>query len=276
MAESGETHKKPLGVREWYDFIGGMAEFLPGIHLGGRQATETLLEMCRLEPESYVLDVGCGSGITACLLAKRYEARVQGVDISEVMITQARKRAHRLGVTGRVRFQASNVFELPFEDGTFDAAIVESVLTTLPGEKTRALSEMVRVVQPGGCIAANESTLDPSTPQEYLELLDEHPAIQGYFTPNSLRVLFEQAGLQDITAVDNREGAAVSAVQEMGLGGLLSFMVRVYPRILLKLLRDARYRAASRIDDAITKRGKPYMGYTLIVGQKPTPGSASE
>jgi hypothetical protein len=46
-------------------------------------------------------------------------------------------------------------------------------------------------------------------------------------------------------------------------------MVRVYPKILRKLLRDARFREASRVDDQITKGGKPYMGYTLIVGQKP-------
>jgi hypothetical protein len=62
---------------------------------------------------------------------------------------------------------------------------------------------------------------------------------------------------------------APSPLKEMGLRGLLSFMIRVYPKILLKLLRDARFRKASSIDDRITKGGKQYMGYTLIVGQKP-------
>jgi hypothetical protein len=62
---------------------------------------------------------------------------------------------------------------------------------------------------------------------------------------------------------------APSVTKEMGLGGLLSFMIRVYPKILLKLLRDARFRKAARIDDGVTKYGKQYMGYTLIVGQKP-------
>ena len=46
-------------------------------------------------------------------------------------------------------------------------------------------------------------------------------------------------------------------------------MVRVYPRILLKLLRDARFRQGSAINDQITKRSKAYMGYALIVGRKP-------
>ncbi|MGD8245003.1 MAG: hypothetical protein PVI63_07410 [Anaerolineae bacterium] len=47
-------------------------------------------------------------------------------------------------------------------------------------------------------------------------------------------------------------------------------MIRAYPRILLKFLRDPRTREAGRIDDEITKRGKEYMGYVLIVGRKPT------
>jgi hypothetical protein len=55
----------------------------------------------------------------------------------------------------------------------------------------------------------------------------------------------------------------------MGLRGFLSFMIRTYPRIILKLLRDARFREASRIDSKITKYGKEYMGYALIVGHKP-------
>jgi hypothetical protein len=62
---------------------------------------------------------------------------------------------------------------------------------------------------------------------------------------------------------------APSALKEMGLRGLLSFMIRVYPKVLLKLLRDARFRKAAGIDGKITKRSKQYMGYTLIVGRKP-------
>jgi hypothetical protein len=60
-----------------------------------------------------------------------------------------------------------------------------------------------------------------------------------------------------------------SALKKMGLRDLLSFMIRVYPRILPKLLCDGRFGKASRIDDKITKRGKQYLGYALIIGQKP-------
>ncbi|MFC1879362.1 hypothetical protein ACFLZW_05565 [Chloroflexota bacterium] len=68
--------------------------------------------------------------------------------------------------------------------------------------------------------------------------------------------------------VKTRDVEAPNVMQALGCGRLIMFMVRVYPKILFKLLRDGRFRKASKIDDQITKRGKEYMGYTLIVDRK--------
>ena len=270
MIEKNETGQKPVGTREWYDFIGQLADALPGIHLGGQDATHALLDMCQLDATSRVLDIGCGSGNTACLIAEQYGSPVHGIDISEVMIAKAQERARRQGLSDKVEFRVADAFGLPFDDDWFDVVIVESVLTPLPGDKKQALAEMVRVVRPGGRIGINESTVDPSAPPELLALFAEHPAMHGYFTPRMLRSLFEESGLQVVHMIETRNVEAPNVLKEMGgLRGLLSFMIRVYPRILLKLLRDERFRQAARIDDKITKRSKEYMGYTLIVGQKP-------
>lgn len=267
--EKDTLNRKPVGTREWYDFVGHLADTLPGLHLGGQAATRTLLDVCQIDATSRVLDVGCGPGSTACLIAEQYGARVHGIDISEVMIAKAEERARRQGLLERVKFQVADVFQLPFEDDTFDVALVESVLIPLPGDKKEALAEMIRVVRPGGRIGANETTIDPSAPQEFLELFAEHPAIYGHFTPETLRRLFEDSGLDVVHLTESRSVEAPNVLQQLGCGGLLSFMFRVYPQILLKLLRDARFRRASKIDDEVTKRGKEYMGYTLVVGQKP-------
>jgi ubiquinone/menaquinone biosynthesis C-methylase UbiE len=269
MIEKNETSQKPVGTREWYDFIGQLADALPGIHMGGQDATHALLDLCQLDATSRVLDVGCGSGNTACLIAEQYGSRVHGIDISEVMIDKATERARRQGLLDKVEFRVADAFQIPFEDDWFDVVIVESVLTPLPGDKKQALMEMLRVVRAGGRIGVNESTVDPSAPPEFLALFAEHPAIYGYFTPQTLRSLFEESGLQVVQMTEVKNVDAPSVLKQMGLSGLLSFMIRVYPKILLKLLRDARFRKASRIDDRITKGGKQYMGYTLIVGQKP-------
>jgi hypothetical protein len=93
--------------------------------------------------------------------------------------------------------------------------------------------------------------------------------VHGYFTPDSLRALFEGSGLE-VTYLDEAKGVeAPSAVKQLGCRGLLSFLFRAYPKIVLQLLRDKRFREASRIDDKLTKQSKEYMGYALIVGQKP-------
>lgn len=107
-----------------------------------------------------------------------------------------------------------------------------------------------------------------SAPEEWLALLDEHPAIHGYFTPQTLRSLFDESGLQVVEMIEAQYVGTPKVLKEMGLRGVLSFMIRAYPKILLQLLRDARIREAGRIDNQITKRGKEYMGYALIVGQK--------
>jgi ubiquinone/menaquinone biosynthesis C-methylase UbiE len=261
--------EKPVGTREWYDFIGELADTLPGIHFGGEAATRQLLQWCHLGATSRVLDVGCGPGLTACRIAQEYGSSVVGIDISEVMIAKAQDKARRLGVAERVEFRAEDVFQMSLRDASFDAVVLESVLTPLPGDKAQAVAEMVRVLRPGGRLAVNESTFDPSAPADILAMVEQHPAMHGYFTPERLRSLLQEAGLQVVEMQVTKQSEAPSPMKSMGVGGLLSFMVRVYPKILLKLLRDERFRRASRIDDYVTKRGRPYMGYTLIVGQKP-------
>jgi len=269
MVGEGKVASRPIGTREWYDFVGQLAEALPGMHMGGQSATQTLLDRCHLNGTSRVLDVGCGGGNTACFIVEQYGSSVQGIDISEVMIDKAKERARRRGLEDKVHFRVADAFDLPFEDDSFDVVLVESVLTPLPGDKSKALAEMVRVARPGGRIGANESTVDPSAPQEWLALLDQHPAIHGYFTPQTLRSLFEESGLRGVEMVEAQYVDTPKVLKDMGLRGVLSFVFLAYPKILLRMLRDARIREAGKIDDQMTKRGKEYMGYVLIVGQKP-------
>lgn len=267
MIAKGEKGQKPVDTREWYDFVGLLADILPEMHPGGQDATQALLEMCRLDATSRVLDIGCGSGNTACLIVEDYGSQVYGIDISEVMIAKAKHRAQRQRLTEKLDFRVADVFDLPFEDDWFDVVIFESVLTPLPGDKKQAMKEMVRVVRPGGRVGANEGTIDPGSPPEFLVLLAKHPAFHGYLTPETLCSLFEESGLE---VVQTREAKAVDIPKpRMRLRGLLMFMVQVYPKLLLRLVRDRQIRAASKIDNELTKGSKEYMGYALLVGQKP-------
>ena len=261
-----EVDQDRIGTREWYDFVGNLADVLPSLHLGGAKATRDLLEMCQLGPESQVLDIGCGSGLTAHEIAKNYGSRVVGIDISETMIDKAKAKFQNLE---KVEFRVADAFQLPFEDCSFDVAIFESVLTPLPGEKMDALREAIRVVQLGGLVVANETVFYSSAPAELLELADEHPAIHGMFTPEKLKDLFEESGLRVVNVTELRGSEVPSSAKEMGILGILSFMIKSYWKILGKLLTDSRFRKAQRIDNRLTRMLKDHGGYVLIIGQKP-------
>ena len=69
-------------------------------HMGGLDTTKELIEMCRIGANSYVLDVGCGVGATACYLAKKLGCHVVGVDNHPGMIARSKDRAREVAVSG--------------------------------------------------------------------------------------------------------------------------------------------------------------------------------
>ncbi|MDF1530889.1 MAG: class I SAM-dependent methyltransferase [ANME-2 cluster archaeon] len=109
-------------------------------HAGGLDATKELVELCHIDENKILLVVGCGSGLSACKIAKIYGCRIIGIDISKGMVDRFSKRAHKQGLADRVEFRVADAQDLPFEDTIFDAAISESV-TAFPADKAKALSE---------------------------------------------------------------------------------------------------------------------------------------
>ena len=264
-----EDTGREITTTEWYDFIGNLGDIIPALHLGGKEATMDLLEMCKITQGSIVLDVGCGTGYTACEIAREHGSTVTGIDISETMVSKAKQRARKEGLADRVEFRVADVFSLPFEDGSYDVALFESVLTPIPGNKLDALREVVRVVRPGGMIGANESFILESAPEEFWRLAEEHPATHDMFSPDRLRALFEEAGLQVVNVSSMRTSEAPSARRELGMTGLISFMVKSYWRVLGKMVTDARFRRAAKVDDQVSKFILEHGGYVLIAGRVP-------
>ena len=95
-----------------------------------------------------VLDVGCGTGEITARLAELYpRAELVGVDLIARHLEVARKRCAGLG--GRVAFREADAFALPFADATFDLVVCRHMLQAVP-RPDDAMSEMVRVLRPGG------------------------------------------------------------------------------------------------------------------------------
>jgi ubiquinone/menaquinone biosynthesis C-methylase UbiE len=108
-----------------------------------------ILSGLRLTGGENVLDLGCGLGDDTFEIARIVGAqgRAIGVDVSENMILEARRRAGQRGL--KAEFEVGDAQALRFDDGTFDARRTERMLMHVP-DADRAFAEMVRVIRPGG------------------------------------------------------------------------------------------------------------------------------
>src|SRR5690606_3253578 len=94
----------------------------------------------QIEAGQSLLDVGCGPGNLTIDLANRVApGKVVGVDLSEVVLEDARRDAAAAQVTN-VEFQVADAYELPFEDDSFDVVHAHQVLQHL-SDPIRALRE---------------------------------------------------------------------------------------------------------------------------------------
>ncbi|MFX1263400.1 MAG: class I SAM-dependent methyltransferase, partial [Promethearchaeota archaeon] len=134
-----------------YDFLGYIDAF-DSPYIGGIEGTLRLIERLGIQKDENfrVLEVGCASGFTSCMIAEEYGCQATGIDISEVLISKAQDRADRMGLTN-VRFQVADATQLPFDDNSFDAVFGVALVALIP-LKVEVLNELMRVIKPGGSI----------------------------------------------------------------------------------------------------------------------------
>ena len=105
--------------------------------------------LSKLPKGSRVLDVGCGIGGSARILADHYGFDVVGISISAVQI----RRANQLTLKNSLcRFHVMDALDLEFENGSFDAVWSVEAGPHMP-DKQRYADEMLRVLRPGGVLA---------------------------------------------------------------------------------------------------------------------------
>lgn len=132
---------------EWRTAENSAAHLVPHLERAAKQ-----------NPHLKLLDVGAGSGTISASLAKYVpHGQVTATDISQDILDRAAEFAMSAGVTN-IGFQTASVYELPFDDASFDIAHAHQVLCHLD-DPTRAMKEMVRVVKPGGIVALRESDM---------------------------------------------------------------------------------------------------------------------
>jgi SAM-dependent methyltransferase len=104
----------------------------------------------QLAPSVRLLDVACGAGGPALLLARQTGCRVTGVDQEDSGLDYATRLAREAGLEGQALFlRADASAALPFADGSFDAILCLDALNHLPG-RAGVFADWARLLAPGG------------------------------------------------------------------------------------------------------------------------------
>jgi demethylmenaquinone methyltransferase/2-methoxy-6-polyprenyl-1,4-benzoquinol methylase len=141
-----------------FDRIAGVYDVMNSVMTAGlhHRWRERAVDLARVGPGSRALDVATGTGDLAIALARR-GADVVGSDFSEGMLERARVKSPG------VQWEQANALALPYPDGAFDAATVGFGARNF-SDLRGGLSEMVRVVKPGGRVVVLEITTPAKPP----------------------------------------------------------------------------------------------------------------
>jgi SAM-dependent methyltransferase len=131
---------------------------LDQFHIGGLPATLSMLEIAGLDSKDLLLDVGCGLGGPARVIATQTGCRVVGIDLSADYCSAAELISKRLGLADRTQFTQANALALPFPASHFSAVWTQHVTMNIE-HKCALWQEFSRVLDPGGKLLMYEVML---------------------------------------------------------------------------------------------------------------------
>ena len=180
---SKDIYRKQFGIRSanWHDSCVWLTdESLLGAHA----------EMCKMPEDARVLDICCGSGVVGASFRDRV-GHIEGLDLTPEMIALAETRLDHV--------TKGDVYEIPFDEGSFDLVCNREVLHLLPRPE-RPVAQVFRVLRPGGQFVFGQ--LVPYGPVDapwfFRILKKKQPLFFNNFLAEDLVVLLENAGFANI------------------------------------------------------------------------------
>jgi ubiquinone/menaquinone biosynthesis C-methylase UbiE len=170
-------------------------------HYGGLEAVEALARRARIDAASRVLDVCAGLAGPARFIARRWGARVTGLDLNPERAAGARRLTARVGLGRLVRMVRGDAQSLPFGPAAFTAVVSQEGLLHVP-DKGRVLAECRRVLLPGGRIAFSDWIATPRLGDGERRRLEEWMAAVTLQSIGGYKSLLARAGFGAIEAED--------------------------------------------------------------------------
>jgi DNA gyrase subunit B len=187
MARSLEIYRKQFGIRSknWHDSCRWLTD--DGL-------LRAHVEMCDVGPQARMLDVCCGSGIVGGSFTERVGYKV-GLDITPEMRALAKTRLDEV--------REGSVYEMGFEDNSFDLVVTREVLHLLPNPRG-PLSEILRVLRPGGQLIFGQTVPYSEVDAAWMFRIfkKKQPLFCNNFLAEDLEQLLSECGFQSIEIKD--------------------------------------------------------------------------
>jgi SAM-dependent methyltransferase len=145
-------------IRQQLERPSGLLGHLAGLFLAWENDDRTAwtLKKLKVRQRDHVLEIGFGPGDCLYEVAERAKRGfVAGVEVSDVMIEQARSRNAKFIEAGQMELREGDVMDLPFEDRQFDKVFTINSINLWPDEQA-GLREIKRTLKPGGMVAIIE------------------------------------------------------------------------------------------------------------------------
>jgi SAM-dependent methyltransferase len=183
-----DAQSEPLAWVGVLDRVGGDPLYAP--------YKRRIVEVLAPEPGGRYLELGCGTGADAVALADRFGVEVTGVDRSQTMVAEARRRGVETAVV-------ADAHELPFASGSFDGAWADRTFQHL-ADPSAALAELARIVRRGGTVVvadpdySTQSVAGPDPGLAARVLAFRCDSIGNGRLGSGMASLFGQAGLGEV------------------------------------------------------------------------------
>lgn len=160
-------------------------------HIGGRVATDNLIDQLDFSEQGYVLDVGCGLGGAARHVATKYKNRVAGIDLTPEYIETGKVLCSWLKLDRFITLEQGSALSMPFQHNVFDGGYMLHVGMNID-DKASLFAEIFRVLKSGSSFgvydvmrqkegeliypvpwATESSTSKLSTPDQYKQALSD-------------------------------------------------------------------------------------------------------
>jgi SAM-dependent methyltransferase len=167
---------------------------------GGQELFRRIATLTEMHEGMEVLDAACGRGVTASFLAESFGVTCVGVDAKPELIEEAQRRSREAGLDAHLSFEAAPLDDLPYRDGVFDVAIGEIALAA-SADPARAVSELVRVTKPFGCVVLVQLTWTGNVDPERRGVLVAHLGARPLILVE-WKQLMREAGVVDLAVED--------------------------------------------------------------------------